>query len=137
MKFRLKETIIRFMSGRHGIDKLYYALFVLYVILIVLSMVFTLPVLNMISWLVLFYMFFRTFSRNLPQRQKENAAFERFWKKIKNAIRLTKDRLKDIRTKRYRKCPDCKTVLRLPIKRGRNKTTCPRCKKEFEVHVLF
>ena len=137
MGFRIKEALVRFMTGRHGIDKLYYALFVLYVLLILSSILFTAPILNAVSWIVFLYMCFRTFSRNIPKRQKENAAFERIWGKIKNEIRLIKDRIKDIRTKRYRKCPECKSVLRLPVKKGKHKTVCPRCKKEFEVRVVI
>ena len=135
--FRLKQTLIRLMTGRRGIDKLYYALFVLYIILMLLGRIFPSPVWVTMSWVVFIYMFFRAFSRNLSQRQKENAAFERVWRKVKSVFRFTRDRMKDIRTKRYRKCPSCKTVLRLPIKRGKNKVVCPRCKKEFDVRVIL
>lgn len=137
MGFRIKETIIRFMAGRNGIDKLYYALFILYIILIVLSRLIISPILNAVTWFIFLYMFFRAFSRNIPQRQKENALFERIWRKIKNFFRLTKDRLKNFRTKRYRKCPGCKTILRLPVKRGNHNTKCPRCGKNFNVRVVI
>ena len=33
----------------------------------------------------------------------------------------------------YKKCIHCKTVLRLPLKKGVHTVKCPNCKKRFEV----
>ena len=134
---RIKEAMIRFMTGRNGTDKLYYAFLFIYIFLVILGFFIVSPVIVFLTLFVFLCTFFRVFSKNLEKREKENAAFERFLKKIKNGFKLNMNRIRDFREKRYRRCPGCKTVLRLPRKRGHHKVNCPRCKNEFKVRVLF
>ena len=53
---------------------------------------------------------------------------------LKNKIDLYKQQKND-KCHVYRKCPNCKAVLRLPNKVGKHTTVCPRCNKEFKVRV--
>ena len=80
-------------------------------------------------------MFFRCFSKNIYARRRENEFFKNIFKKIKNFFVLQKNRIRDIKGYRYRKCPHCKAMLRLPKRRGRHTVICPRCKKRFEVKI--
>ena len=78
--FRLKM----FMQNRYGADPLYYALMVLYLILLVLHIAFIRitivgRILNLLSWAVLIFAFYRVFSRNFEARRRENDAFMRLW----------------------------------------------------------
>lgn len=84
--------------------------------------------------LCLGYILFRMLSRNVYARQKENQAFLRFFRKIGSFFKLQKQKLTD-KDHVYRKCPSCKSQLRLPKRKGTHTARCPRCGKEFEVRI--
>ena len=79
-----------------------------------------------ISTSLIYWMFFRIFSRNIYKRRRENERFCGFFK-------LRKNKWRDRKTHVYRKCPKCKAILRLPKAKGKHNVVCPRCKNRFEV----
>jgi len=133
----LKEKLARFMYGRYGLDQLYYALFVAYIVLILLNVVLVSVLLGLLSWAVVFFMFYRMFSRNIEKRRAENEKYLFLQKKSKQVILRTVNRVKEFKTHRYRTCPHCKAVLRLPRKVGDHTVTCPQCKQGFDVHIKW
>ena len=75
------------MQGRYGTDQLYYALLVLYLILLVLNMFFRkLLFFNILSWVVFIIAFYRVFSRDTFRRSKENAVFLNLWDKLRGKL---------------------------------------------------
>ncbi|MBE6746564.1 MAG: hypothetical protein E7558_03855 [Ruminococcaceae bacterium] len=137
----LKMKFFQFMQGRYGgNDGLNIGLLAIYLVLIVIRTFirngFAGWIIYLLSMAVLIYSVFRMFSKNIPARQAENVKFMRFWYKIKPKLVLVKDRVKDIKTKRYRTCPHCKNVLRLPYKRGKHNVRCPKCGKDFSVRII-
>ncbi|MGN0444109.1 MAG: hypothetical protein ACI4F5_05790 [Acutalibacteraceae bacterium] len=137
---RFREKIIGFMQGRYGTDRLTVALVILYALIGFIRIFIRNRtagyIITAIMTFVAVYAVFRIFSRNIYKRQQENAAFCRLTDKITPHLILFKDRIRDIRTKRYRRCPCCKNVLRLPYKRGKHNVKCPKCGKDFSVHIL-
>ena len=121
------------MYGRNGSDKLgnflawtYFALVLIYTVvgLFWKNAIFT--VFYFITSLTLLYfVFFRMFSKNLAKRRRENERFCNFFK-------LRKNKFKDRKTHVYRKCKKCHAVLRLPKSKGKHFVVCPRCKNRFE-----
>ncbi|HHV28204.1 hypothetical protein [Acetivibrio mesophilus] len=132
-----KSKLARFMYGRYGTDELSNWLFVVYFILLIANLFIRSNIISLLIYAVIFIVIFRTFSRNIYKRQRENEKFMKLWKPVKSKGTLTIQRIKDIKTKRYRRCPHCKSVLRLPRKTGKHKVDCPRCHNEFEVRVLL
>lgn len=139
MLLRLRNTLMRFMAGRYGVDGFGRFLMGVYLALWFVSLCFprglTELILSLVATVVLVVVFWRMLSRNIPRRQAENQWFLRWWYPTADWLRHQKDRLRDVRRCRYRKCPGCKAWLRLPIKRGRRTVTCSRCGKEF--HAFF
>ncbi len=140
MFWRLRETLMRFMAGRYGNDKLNTVLFWLYMILWLIGLFFRR---GWVAWglsvcgtLVAVMLLFRTLSRNIPRRQAENARFIRFWAPIAAWFRRLWVRLRDVRRHRYRVCPYCRAQLRLPLRRGRRTVTCSRCHSQFKAFFL-
>lgn len=138
---KIKLKLFNFMQGRYGgSDGLNLFLIIVYFILMIIRAFIRNSVFGSIVYLlalgVLTYSVFRMLSRNVYSRQTENAKFMKIWYKIKPKFILFKDRIKDIRTKRYRTCPHCKNVLRLPYKRGKHGVRCPKCGQEFSVRIL-
>ena len=139
MTEKFKNWLFRFMYGRYGIDKLGNVLLVIYGVIVVSHTVLTLvmglvkPEFNMlwidlsiyaVSAVLLFFIIFRMFSRNVVKRRKENDKFCGFFI-------LWKNKFRDRKTHVYRKCPSCKAVLRLPKAKGKHSVICPRCKNRF------
>ena len=131
MKFR--EKLARFMYGRYGVDQLNRALLWGYLICAILA-IFLSPF-YIVSLLMMIWMFFRIFSKNIYKRQMENQKYLKISGKIKGWFRLQKNKFKERKTHRYRTCPYCKATLRLPNKKGKHTVCCPKCRKDFEVRI--
>ncbi len=134
---KFKEKLISFMYGRYGADQLYYAMLILSLVIMFVNTIIRLFVLDILVWIILILMIYRTFSRNIYKRQLENQKFLKLWKPIKSKFSLFFVRVKEIRTNRYRKCPHCKAMLRLPRKTGNHAVNCPRCHKDFDVKIIL
>jgi hypothetical protein len=132
-----KERLIRFMYGRYGIDQLYYALLLTFFALRIINTSARSIIIDLLSWAILIWMIFRAFSRNIYKRRRENEKFMQLWTPIKRQGSLTRRRIKEIKTHRFRKCPQCRVMLRLPRKRGKHTVECPRCHKEFKLRILW
>ena len=102
---RFRNWLVRFMSGRYGSDAL--------------------GKFTMITYL----------SRNIVARSRENRRFLSIKNGIKKFFWLRKQMWKDRKTHVYKKCPHCKSVLRLPRRKGDHGVTCPKCKKVFRVKI--
>ncbi len=132
MNFRYR--LMRFMSGRYGPDVLFYVLFVLSAVLAFINIIVRSWILQVAVYLIMAFAIFRVFSRNYAARSRENRAAEAAVRKIRNKINLRRQRKADY-THIYKKCPYCRAVLRLPRKKGRHTTVCPKCGKSFSVRV--
>lgn len=119
------------MAGRYGTDQLSIALIVLYAVLYILAQITHWCLLAWIALIPFALCFFRMLSRNYTQRYRENTVFLRYWNPVGNRFRRTISMLKDRRTHRYYKCPQCSSTLRVPKGKGKISITCPVCKTEF------
>ena len=120
---KLSAWMRRFMAGRYGTDQLNMAILGAGLVLCIISMFIRIPQLNLlmttISYALVFWAVFRTFSRNNYKRYEENRKFRQFF-----------DRLKD-REHRYYTCPKCHQSVRVPRGKGKIAITCPRCRERF------
>lgn len=133
MNFRYK--LMQFMSGRYGIDGLFYVLFGVSVSLSVVNCFVRSAVLQTIVYAIIMYAIFRVLSRNTEARRRENQTANKLIMGIKYKLSVHRQRKAD-NTHVYKKCPQCRAVLRLPRRKGKHTTVCPRCKKEFRVYVF-
>ena len=89
----------RMMYGRYGNDQFGNFLFVLYLLLFVLQRIFirtvAAPIFALVSMLVIVLYFFRCFSRNIVNRQRENQKFLKFWNPVKNYFKFCRLRMKE------------------------------------------
>ena len=120
---KLSAWMRSFMAGRYGTDQLNMAILGAGLVLCIISMFIRIPQLNLlmttISYALVFWAVFRTFSRNTYKRYEENRKFRQFF-----------DRLKD-REHRYYTCPKCHQSVRVPRGKGKIAITCPRCRERF------
>ena len=146
----------RFMYGRHGVDSLSLALFVVYFVLYVpmsfarrLAPPWLVTLVWFISMAILAWAVFRILSRNHTRRFAENQRFlqltaglrpwfsrvfrrlRTWWGDAAEWYRGREQRARDKAIYRYFDCPNCKKTLRLPRGKGKIVITCPICKTEF------
>ena len=76
---------------------------------------------------------FRIFSRNIKARRKENSIFEWVIKYPKKKFKLFYNIIKNYNHALYKRCPKCKQMIKLPLKKGKHQVICPTCKHEFTV----
>ena len=126
----------RMMYGRYGNDQFGNFLFVVYLLLFVLQRIFirtvAAPVFALVSMLVIVLYFFRCFSRNIVNRQRENQKFLKFWNPVKNYFKFCRLRMKERSgTKKLYRCPKCHQTILVPKGRGKIAISCPKCRFEF------
>ncbi len=133
---RIRYTLARFMQGRYGVDALQKALLWVYGGVLVLNLILSSRVLILLEFALFGWLVFRTLSRNVTARMRENEWYLTRAEKLRRFWKLQNNRWRDRKTHVYRICPHCKAAIRLPkSKRGRHACDCPRCRREFQVKI--
>lgn len=131
------QRLYNFMQGRYGNDQLNNFLLVLWAILFILNLFFRNWIISLLELIPLGLCLYRSMSRNITKRLYENNKFLPIYKKVTSFFSLQFRKIKDIKTMRYFKCPNCKAQLRVPRRKGVHTVRCPKCKKEFKKNILF
>ena len=128
---RFGNSLRRFMYGRYGVDQLNITLLVTAVAMSILNSIFSAIfyassamrvislVVSLLVYVLLGYEMFRTFSRNIYKRRRENQRFLNLWNRIRD------------RRHRYFHCPQCRQMVRVPKNRGKINIRCPKCGEKF------
>lgn len=132
---RFRDKFVRFMYGRYGTDALHKFLTITFFAMWIVNLFLNSIILYMIMLGLLLWQMLRVFSRNHAARQRENLAYLKIKNGVGGAFKKTRLRIKDIKSFRYRTCPGCKATLRLPRRKGKHTAKCPRCGREFDVHI--
>lgn len=134
----------RFMYGRYGADNLYKALIWFYLADVLIAVILGRAVdsvfytiFSIIGLGIIIFAFFRVFSKNIEARRKENTKWLNICSFFKKKTDLVKNRWKFRKTHVFRKCPNCKAVLRMKKVKGKHSVTCPHCKTKFNFKVVF
>ena len=115
-----RDWLARLMYGRYGVDQLYFALIVAYLVLLVVNSFVRSSIINILLWVLVIWMIYRVLSRDINKRRMENERFLQIWNPVKAKALFSFRRIKEIKTHRYRKCPHCSVMLRLPRKAGKH-----------------
>lgn len=138
---KLGYKIQSFMIGRYGMDQLWRALLIFYLIALIISnIVYRFSkigyyALFVLSTAIIVFAIFRVFSKNIQARRKENQDWLKFTGGIKQKFLFTKEKFKQRKTHMFVKCKGCKKVLRLPKHKGKLNVRCPHCKAQFTVNT--
>lgn len=127
---RLQWKLSGMMQGGRGADTLSHLLVVAGIVLLFASLI---PGLDLLSWvalIVLAYSLFRSYSKNIAARDRENATFERIVEKPRKQLSLMRKKWTNRKTTRYFKCKGCGQVLSVPRGKGTLRVVCPKCKTE-------
>jgi hypothetical protein len=121
----------RFMYGRYGFDPLTRDMVILSMLITLTASLTRWMPLYALSYLLLLYALFRTFSRNIQKRSKENMVYYKitgsFRKRLHDDILI----LIGTKTHKFYRCSKCKQTIRVPRGKGKICITCPKCRNEF------
>ena len=129
-----RYRLMQFMSGRYGVDKLSYFLLIAAAAISFVNCFVYSWILRAVVSALCFYALFRTLSKNIYARSRESQRFEAFLYKIRSYRNIRRERRADF-THIYKKCPYCSVILRLPRRKGKHTTVCPKCSRSFRVRV--
>lgn len=127
----MRDKLTRFMMGRYGTDDFSKFLLGSAVAVMVLNLFLRIGLLNTVVMVLLIYVYFRMFSKNIQKRYEENMKYlqlkGRFFHKFEKEKRMAEDR----KVNHIYKCPSCKQKIRVPKGKGKICITCPKCRTEF------
>lgn len=130
-----RYRLYRFMQGRRGIDQFCRFLLLTAMILLFLSMFpIRIPYISngvyYIGIILFIYGYFRAFSKNLYQREKENNWFLAMRYRITRG-KTFRQRYYERKYYTYFKCPGCGQKMRAPKGRGMIRVKCHNCDTQF------
>ena len=116
---KLGDALRRFMYGRYGADSLNKWLLIFSVVLMLVGGLGSrylapwMAAFGTLAYVPLIWSMFRIYSRNIEARRRENAAFQRFFTRLRD------------RQNRYFTCPRCRQVVRVPRGKGASISAAP------------
>ena len=133
------NKFMRFMQGRYGFDTLNGLLFIL-ALLVHIANIFVwgyIPsiVLYAVSTALMGWAIFRSLSRNINMRSRENRIFRKAYDPVKKWALFRIRKFKERKDFKYIKCPACKAQLRVKNQKGQHGVRCPKCRYEFKVKI--
>lgn len=129
--------LANFMRGRYGTDEFNKFLIAVTLILIILDLFVSVRWIDIVTVLLLIYIYARMFSRNFNARYMENQRFLAFaskFRKGKGAGGGFSGFGGDSNNKILR-CPTCGQQLRVPKGAGTIMIKCPNCNTQFQKKV--
>ena len=130
----MREILTRFMVGRNGNDQLNLFLYAVDAVLLIAA---TLIGGQVGRWMfaavlvLLGYIYFRMFSRNLTKRREENGKFLRLLYSVQAGLKIRREKWVQRKDYKFFTCPSCKTTLRVPRGNGKIKIVCRKCGNSF------
>ena len=130
----MREKLMRFMVGRNGNDQLNLFLYAVDAVLLITATLVRGQVGRVLYAAVLVllgYIYFRMFSRNLTKRREENGKYLRLQYRAAAAWKIRKEKWVQRKDYKFFTCPSCKTTLRVPRGHGKIKIVCRKCGNSF------
>ncbi|NLC96569.1 MAG: hypothetical protein GX675_03255 [Erysipelotrichaceae bacterium] len=128
---KLKETFNDIMKGRYGSDHLNVVLVGVGFIFWIINLFLKNSALVLLTNIMVIYALYRSLSKNIWIRQKENLRFLDLTKNFRNKLKIFKLNLTDKNFK-YFICPNCKQMVKVPKGKGKIEISCPRCNTKFD-----
>jgi len=130
----MRNFLGRLMQGRYGADNLSRLISAAALVLAAAALFFRGLARNIIwtaAIILLAFAYYRIFSRNIAARSRENQKYLRVKNRIAARIRLRKDMLRQRKTHRFFRCPECRAIMRVPKGKGKVQIRCSKCGNAF------
>ncbi len=126
-----RNGLYSFMRGRYGGDELNYTVYSFALFLFIINIFLRNVALTLIIDTIIIFCLYRSLSKKLWDRQKENIRFLEMTKIYRVKAKVFYFNLKDKEYK-YFVCPNCKQMVKVPKGRGKIEISCPKCKTHFD-----
>lgn len=126
-----KEKMKNFMIGRYGQDELGKFILSLTLILLVINLFVKTSALSAVALMLIFYSYYRIFSRDTSARYAENKKFLDTIEPLRRKFFTSKNKYENRKVYKYIKCPSCKLEMKVPKGKGKIKVTCKSCGNKF------
>ena len=127
----MRQKFEKFMQGRYGIDHFSRFLLVGALVCILLSGLLRASALNYVGWILLIWMYYRMFSKNIRKRCEEERMYMDTKEKVVRFCKGDKSVISDSKTHKIYRCPHCRQKIRVPRGKGKIEITCPSCRSKF------
>lgn len=127
------EKFRKFMAARYGVDILSRFLTFTALVLSIINMFTRYTVLSVVSMALLVIVIYRTFSKKIQKRIRENQIYYNLTLPVRTWLTKTRNKIKYRKEYKYFKCSECKKDLRVPKKKGKIIVTCPKCGYKMEI----
>lgn len=127
----LKYKFSCWMQGRYGTDELNSALFVVFLVFWVLSLVTKKSFFYLFGLIALGYSLYRSFSRDHLKRGNERLWYLKQVESVKRFFRQLKQQWQQRKTHKFFRCKQCGVMIRVPKGKGQVEITCPKCGNKF------
>lgn len=134
MFYKFRCAVARFMYGRNGMDQMNQALLRGYLVILVAQLIFSLlrlwipaRICESLLWVLMVFILFRMFSKNLTKRRAENQKFMGWIWKARNNAAGAKARRAD-KEHKYFTCR-CGAICRVPVGKGRSSSPVPNAER--------
>ncbi len=128
----MRDRFYRFMQGRYGQDAFSRFLLGAMAVCLLLNVVFRSRLFGALAWLLLFYGYFRIFSRNHAARFAENQRYLERTVKFRYWFEQQKKLREERKYHHIYVCPKCRQKIRIPKGKGKIMVRCPKCRHEFQ-----
>lgn len=132
LAYQFRVWLVRFMTGRHGVDEFSIFTLALGIFLSLLGSLFGSFLLILLGYPAEIYTLFRIFSKNTAKRSEENRKFVALSGKVLFRAKAFLLRLKMRKEYKYFRCPGCKSLMRLKRGKGEVEMECPKCHTRFK-----
>lgn len=128
---KCKAWLRNFMTGRSGPDQFSLALIWAGLICYLIDLFARTGLISLLGMAAYVWAIFRLFSRNVEKRRAENARYLQKTGALRVQFRQARVRFKNRKEYKYFKCPQCRSILRLPRGVGEVTVTCGKCRHAF------
>lgn len=128
-----QQRLAAWMYGRRGPDDLSIFSTNLAIVIVLVNVFVQWAPLAWIGLVLLAYAIFRTLSKNLAARSRENEAFLKALGPARPWVQNPRAAFVELRSYKHVRCTSCKQKVRVPRGKGKLRVTCPKCRTKFEV----
>lgn len=129
---KIRASVMRFMSGRYGVDQLNQTLVWSALLLTVIGSLTRVRLLTFIGDVPLVIMIWRMLSKDRYRRAEENRKYLEKTSGVRTALSQWITRMKNSKEFHYYKCPQCKALYRVPRGKGQITISCKKCGNKFD-----